>query len=112
MEKTYVIEFLESKKRRKIIARQAFWHKVHSFINPLYWLKKLANKIAENKHEGNKADALNVHFELAKAVARLKVDRKHLIHLINTSKNNEDRKELNDLLNKVDRQLNEHLQAK
>jgi hypothetical protein len=75
-------------------------------------LKRLIDKVRRNKHEGNKADALNTHFELAKVVARLKVDRKHLIHLINTSKNNEDRKELNDLLNKVDKQLNEHLQAK
>jgi len=74
--------------------------------------KRLIEKVRRNKHEGNKADALNTHFELAKAVARLKVDRKHLIHLINSSKNNDDRKQLNDLLNKVDRQLNEHLKAK
>lgn len=75
-------------------------------------LKRLIQKVRRNKHDAQKTEALNVHFELAKAVARLKVDRKHLIHLINSSKNNEDRKELNELLNKVDRQLNEHLQTK
>lgn len=75
-------------------------------------LKRLIDKVRRNKLEAQKTDALNTRFELAKAVARLKVDRKHLIHLINTSKNNDDRKQLNDLLNKVDRQLNEHLQAK
>jgi len=74
--------------------------------------RKLIEKARQNKLEAQRTEALNVHFELAKAVARLKVDRKHLIHLINTSKNNEDRKELNELLNKVDRQLNEHLQSK
>ena len=73
---------------------------------------KLIEKARQNKLEAQRTEALNVHFELAKAVARLKVDRKHLIHLINTSKNNEDRKELNELLNKVDKQLNEHLQSK
>ena len=75
-------------------------------------LKRLIDKVRKNKFEGQKTDALNTHFELAKAVARLKVDRKHLIHLINTSKSNDDRKQLNELLNKVDRQLNEHLQTK
>ena len=74
--------------------------------------RKLIEKARQNKLEAQRTEALNVHFELAKAVARLKVDRKHLIHLINTSKNNEDRQELNELLNKVDRQLNEHLQSK
>lgn len=74
--------------------------------------KRLINRVRKNKFEEQKIDALNTHFELAKAIARLKVDRKHLIHLINTSKNNEDRKELNELLNKVDRQLNEYIQTK
>lgn len=75
-------------------------------------LKRLIDRVRKNKFEGQKTDAINAHFELAKAIARFKVDRKHLIHLINTSKNNEDRKELNELLNKVDRQLNEYIQTK
>jgi hypothetical protein len=75
-------------------------------------LKRLIDKVRRNKLESQRAEAFNTHFELAKAVARLKVDRMHLIHLINSSKSNDDRKELNELLNKVDRQLNEHLQTK
>lgn len=93
----------------KLITRKdihPFKNRVILFFIDLYRLpKKLINKARKNKHEANKAEALNVHYELAKSLAKLKVDRKHLIHLINSSKNNDERKQLNQLLNKVDAQL-------
>ena len=101
----YKIEYLESKKRRKIIARQAFWHKVNRWINPLSWLKHLANKRAENVQKGKNTDLTKKVVEASIIITRLKDQRKQLIFAINNCEDKATRKEMNQLLNKIDAQL-------
>jgi hypothetical protein len=101
----YKIEYLEAKKRRKIIARQAFWHKVHSLFNPFTWLRSLAQKRAENLQKGNNTDLTKKVVEASIIIARLKEQKKQLIFAINNCEDKVTRKEMNQLLNKIDAQL-------
>ena len=101
----YKIEYLEAKKRRKIIARQAFWHKVNRWINPFTWLRSLAQKRAENIKKGKNTDLTKKVIEASVLIANLKEKRRQLMFAINNSTDNATRKELNQLLNKIDAQL-------
>jgi hypothetical protein len=74
--------------------------------------KRIITKVREMISHSNKIDALQPYVELGNTLIKIKEDRRKLILLLNASTDNSERREINKLLNKVDRQLNEHLQDK
>jgi hypothetical protein len=69
------------------------------------WIRKIAQKRAENLQKGKNTDLTKKVVEASIIITRLKEQRKQLIFAINNCEDKVTRKEMNQLLNKIDAQL-------